>query len=776
MDTHVAYVADQDSNSLSGSVRAVEPPADTRQSRRGNLYVVVDLSGDQAIDDLRQFAEHLISMIQRTYYTAKGGQSQVLIQATQMAYRRILDFNNENPTTALKFGVISACLLKNRLIIVTDRASVALIGEERIEVFPEDIVNLSLAHDEDEISDLEIYRRELTTDGAFFLGTARWLKQVTLRDLAETVAYASGDNCQAIATALSSHSREPKAMGMLVAFEPSTGVQKEPAVQQRRAYRDDGLENLTPAASIDDLPTSVQMAQTGLQRSPAQEVSHAEIIPGMPQHVPEPAAPMPRPDLETIIESHVEVEWDEVQNGMDEPVINQVRDPQPLTDTQILIQNIQGWFEKARARVKGWRLPHWSGARVRTDDGNSGLSLPSFTPPEPARGSRARFYTLLAVLILTLVPLITYILVQQQGAPATEEAEALLSRASESLQNARSVYDEGNGDKVEARTLLTEAESLLAGSEEITGRTDQSVKLAAEVQRELQSVLQITPLYQLVEPLVSFPNNALPERMVVINQDIYILDTGRNIVSYFRTDITGEFIADTEGVVVLRQGDVIDNVAVGRLADIGWQSLVPGVEDKANLLVLDRNNNIFRYNQTDGVSRIDFGPQNSLQISNRLAIYDGRIYIGDEGRSQLYRYDPGRYDQPIEWFSPQSGINLVGLLSIQIDGDIWLLFNNGQLLRYFQGQQKPFTLDSSIGLSKEPVDMYIGRQENSLIYIADASNERIMVFEKDGTYLRQLKAAEGNPLRGLLGVYADEVAGNLYILTQSALFQHPIPR
>src|SRR5437016_3961536 len=72
--TQVAYLVD-DQNGRPAGVRVVEPPVDTRQAMRGNLYAVVDLSGDNP--ELAAFAERLLSVIQRTYYTLKGSQSLV---------------------------------------------------------------------------------------------------------------------------------------------------------------------------------------------------------------------------------------------------------------------------------------------------------------------------------------------------------------------------------------------------------------------------------------------------------------------------------------------------------------------------------------------------------------------------------------------------------------------------------------------------------------------------------------------------------------------------
>jgi hypothetical protein len=70
--------------------------------------------------------------------------------------------------------------------------------------------------------------------------------------------------------------------------------------------------------------------------------------------------------------------------------------------------------------------------------------------------------------------------------------------------------------------------------------------------------------------------------------------------------------------------------------------------------------------------------------------------------------------------------------------------------------------------------MAVGEQSNSLIYLADSADERILIFDKQGKYQRQLQAAEGDSLRGLSGLFVDETGGVIYILTQSALYQHAL--
>jgi hypothetical protein len=262
----------------------------------------------------------------------------------------------------------------------------------------------------------------------------------------------------------------------------------------------------------------------------------------------------------------------------------------------------------------------------------------------------------------------------------------------------------------------------------------------------------------------------------VADEDIYVLDTGRQRIERYRFDLGLGLVSNPEGQVVLQQGEAIGGAVVGSLADMAWQPLIPGFEDRPSLLVLDRNNQMFRYDRrVEGASLLSLVRQDEWRLASQVQTYQGRIYVADEGAGQVYRYSlTDAESPPTPWFAERTRVNLAGLVSMEIDGDIWLLFDNGMLMRYSNREQVPFSLESSVGLVEEPADMYITVQNTPLIYLADVTQERIMVFDKSGTYQYQLASPEGNMLAGLSGLYIDEVAGAMYILTQSALYRHPL--
>lgn len=404
----------------------------------------------------------------------------------------------------------------------------------------------------------------------------------------------------------------------------------------------------------------------------------------------------------------------------------------------------------------------------------SGRQRNAYSPPPPASGSRARIFISLAILLAFLVFVVVYVAIWRQGIASAERAESLITAAEGHINDARASLSNGNNGN--ARVSLQTAQGYLMDAEQLGGPTNRVDQLLVDIRQELQTILQVTPLYGLVSPLVTFPFESSPHRVLVVDQDIYILDKGQNQIIRYRLDESRTTVPDQAGSVVLKQGQNVEGVTVGPLIDISWQSPIPGVMDKANLMVLDGNNNVFRYNQrVDGAALQTFGEQDQWQTPTQIQTYIGRFYVTDGGRGQIYRYSPGAYDQPPEpWLIAPNPSAISSLASMMIDGDIWLLFNNGQLLKYHQGEQQPFDLENDVGRIQEPVDLYVGNQDNSFIYLADDGEERILVFAKDGTYIQQLQAAEGNPLQELRGIFIDETARTIYLLTQRGLFQHPL--
>ncbi|MBK8049273.1 MAG: hypothetical protein IPK16_20450 [Anaerolineales bacterium] len=256
-----------------------------------------------------------------------------------------------------------------------------------------------------------------------------------------------------------------------------------------------------------------------------------------------------------------------------------------------------------------------------------------FTPPPRASGGRARLFVALAAVVLLLVPVVVAAMFWKIGAPDRADAAELLNLADARYRSAVEALDQE--DRQTGRKLLNDARDYVTQSEEKLGRTTQSSTLMSEIERELRDVMQVTPLYGLVQPLTTFPAEADPSRLLVVDQDIYILDSGRGLVVKHRLDAGGEVLEESGEQVVLKQGDIINGVAVGQPIDFAWQMPIPGYEDKASLLVLDANNRVFRYSQVDGASLMSFGDPGNWKQAQQLEVYLASLCGGHRRQSDL---------------------------------------------------------------------------------------------------------------------------------------------
>ncbi|MFN8464292.1 MAG: hypothetical protein U0X20_02015 [Caldilineaceae bacterium] len=848
MTVYIAYLADEQAGAPTG-VRIVEPPPDTHQAQRGNFYALVDLQG---LDDAAVLTERILSAMQRTYYTTKGTQSQVLTDTMRSA-QQLVEAEYAKRSTGWRVGVICIGLMSDRLAIAGMGDAFAFVTTDNggVNVYPPD--RLSAASNLDDPFALwPLHRQKVESGGALIAGGAEWLDRVSPRTLASAAAFVTPESCQDAADGLREQAGVTDIPGLLLVFSwgdddavaaPAQGAGGSPAVRPAESppsapgspsansqpAGSSGVSSAAKAAAVyaaansppagppqpaQSQPGPPQAGSPGIGPAAAGTASRARSGAGLPTALnatpPVVSAPDVPPSASYAAAAAVTTAATAASRPLaaappsaaeaplpaaPPPAPAQGPPPLPLAAAESTtpgprmpavlaagaitgLNRARGMFasilpdRNAQSAPNPWAGPAAEAVVIPRAAGSS----KTFVPPPAATGSRARLFIAIAVILLLLVPAVVAGMYWQQGASNRSEAESLLDLAQARLLSAQDALDQE--DKSTARGLLTEAYDYVLQSEEILGRTTRSGDLIEQIRSEQQQVMQITPLYGLTAPLATFPADASPQRVQVIDQDVYVMDTGRGEVTKYRLDASGETLAD-QGQVVLQEGDVVNGVTVGSLVDMAWQSPIPGYEDKASLLLLDGNNRVFRYNSVDGSTLISFGDPSPWQKASQLEVFSDRLYVADEAANQIYRYAPGTYqDPPVPWFQPTTQVSLQGTEALRIDGDIWLLFSDGKVVRYHAGEQVPFSLDDSVALPADPVDLYVSQSVNDpSLYLADAAEERILFFDKGtGEFQGQFQAAEGRPLRGLRSIYIDEVRGTLFILTNEALYVQRLPR
>jgi hypothetical protein len=152
----------------------------------------------------------------------------------------------------------------------------------------------------------------------------------------------------------------------------------------------------------------------------------------------------------------------------------------------------------------------------------------------------------------------------------------------------------------------------------------------------------------------------------------------------------------------------------------------------------------------------------------------------DSQSNQIFKYlptaDGGYSNPPTAWF--QIDVDLAGVVDMAIDGYIYLLYADGRILKFMGGELAPFEqteLDEHEPL-RSPTAIFTGpEEETKFLYVADASNRRIVQFSKEGQFIRQFKAAEAGVFDQLKSLHVDEIGSKLYILSGNTLYMANIP-
>jgi hypothetical protein len=168
----------------------------------------------------------------------------------------------------------------------------------------------------------------------------------------------------------------------------------------------------------------------------------------------------------------------------------------------------------------------------------------------------------------------------------------------------------------------------------------------------------------------------------------------------------------------------------------------------------------------------------------RLAsTYAGNLYLLDSGLQQVLRYRPGSdlsyTEAPDQYFPPETPVDLSSVQDMGIDGNVWMLYPNGNVGKYLSGKSEPFSLQGLPAPLERPTALFVGVDGNAPannLYLTDGGPGVIHQFDKNGQFLRQFREADGSQLTGLRSLFVDEAAAKFYALTGSGLFQMDIPR
>jgi serine/threonine protein phosphatase PrpC len=185
---------------------------------------------------------------------------------------------------------------------------------------------------------------------------------------------------------------------------------------------------------------------------------------------------------------------------------------------------------------------------------------------------------------------------------------------------------------------------------------------------------------------------------------------------------------------------------------------------------------IIFYHSLDGLAQLDLETNklNSLEWNRTWQgkprasdVYQNKLYlISSENKLLKYTRSITGFTQEVEWLKDESLVDLAGAVDMAIDGSIWILKKNGEIIKLFKGEQEDFVFDINPKL-QGPTSLFTDMDVNYL-YILDPPSKRIVVLNKSGKLINQFTAQEFTDIADFA---VDEAARKIYLLDNGKVFE-----
>lgn len=361
--------------------------------------------------------------------------------------------------------------------------------------------------------------------------------------------------------------------------------------------------------------------------------------------------------------------------------------------------------------------------------------------------NRSLLYILLIIILVIILILSVGKLRQQQVSRQDEEsARTTLTQMEDQFNNEVKLAILYN-DTAKAKNLLAEMVNNLPNIEKVSALSDEATDLANKVQDQLDK-LTSTTRYKDLKPLIKF-NNA--SNIVVSGGNIFSIASG-NINFY---------TASTE-----------QNSNPQELS-------IPTADGAAKALtILDENGNalIYTFNQfiyksavnKDSLIKLK-SSEDKFNTANQISIFTGNIYLLDSMAGQIYKYTKSNdtYSKPADYLDTGK-VDIKEAVSFAIDGSVYVLAKNGQVVKLSKGQPQEFNL-KDIPTPNDKISKpkaIFTNVDSSSIYILD--DNRVLEFDKTGKFIKQYVSSG---LTNVSDFYPDLKAKKIYFLDSNNVYQ-----
>jgi len=344
--------------------------------------------------------------------------------------------------------------------------------------------------------------------------------------------------------------------------------------------------------------------------------------------------------------------------------------------------------------------------------------------------------------------------------------------ATHSLEQAQKMQDEAKAariyeDKTQAIALLGKAYELAETATKNNRTKSQAENLLADISKELDEVAAVKRITSL-NPVIDFSvltaqlNASGSGDKTVQTRGLYAL--GGNIYSFDPANNKIYKYNSALGEAGIINSLVSTEKKLAKGADASETELY-FLTDPPNLYLLDLS--------TNRLAGVPLEAEDNWRKADKMFAYGTNLYFLDKANNQIWKYrhlQNGAFTQIAPYFEDNSAIDLKEASDFVIDGNIFILKQGGKIEKYLSGEQQPFELKNIPPPMTDinPIAIFSNAKSDGL-YVADSIHNRILVFDKDGNYIKQYLLKSGPDT--IERIYVDESRQSLYIMSGNKVYK-----
>ncbi len=119
------------------------------------------------------------------------------------------------------------------------------------------------------------------------------------------------------------------------------------------------------------------------------------------------------------------------------------------------------------------------------------------------------------------------------------------------------------------------------------------------------------------------------------------------------------------------------------------------------------------------------------QAASLLTSFDTTLYLFNPVKRNIFRYSlvDGKYDKPTGWLIEPLGTDFENVVSMVVDGQLWLGTNQGEIKLFKSGRAQSFKIEGLSNPLAKPLVLATTPESNKL-YILESQNSRVVIVDK----------------------------------------------